>query len=384
MRLSLLLVLSASGLFAWQQAPSAALSYPDQRISLARQEVLASPKGFQAYNNLASGLCRKARDTSNLSLYQEAETAVNRSLELSPGNYDGMKLRIAVLLGEHEYPQALQLARDLNKKIPDDIANWASLTEGNAALGNYAEAEKDCQWILDLRRASALGFEEAAGLRELFGDKEGAIEFYGEALTRTSQSDIDQRSWLLTQKARLQLAAGNLKSAADTLADALRLFPQSALAALVMADLQAAGGQHVEAAHLLEQCYRTVPSSANLYRWASALERAGKAQEASVQFAAFEKQARSEMAKPYNANLELVEYYTDHQQNAAEALRIARLEASQRQDCATLAALAWAQYHNGQFAEAKTSMDKALAVGIQEPTYTSRAGLIAAKFGGSK
>ena len=50
-----------------------------------------------------------------------------------------------------------------------------------SALGNYTEAERDCQWILDLRRGSALGFEKAAGLRELFGDNEGAIEFYGEA-----------------------------------------------------------------------------------------------------------------------------------------------------------------------------------------------------------
>jgi hypothetical protein len=68
-----------------------------------------------------------------------------------------------------------------------------------------SEAERDAQWILDLRRASALGFEKAAGLRELFGDDLGAIEFYGEALTRTAQSDLDQRAWLLTQKARLTL-----------------------------------------------------------------------------------------------------------------------------------------------------------------------------------
>jgi len=384
MRLSTLLLLFVSAVLAGQQQASPSASYADQRISSARQQVAANPKDFQTYNDLATSLCRKARDTSDLSLYREAEGAVNRSLELSPGNYDGTKLRVAVFLGKHEFNPALSLAQELNKKVPDDIANWASMVDANEALGNYSEAERDAQWILDLRRASALGFEKAAGLRELFGDKEGAIEFYGEALTRTSQSDIDQRSWLLTQKARLVLASGNAQSASETLGEALRLYPNSQLAALVMADLHTANGKHAEAAQILEQCYRTAPSSANLYKWANALEMAGQKEEAAKQFAAFEKQARAEIAKPYNANIELVDFYTIHKSDPPEALRIATLESAERQDCATLAALAWAQYQNGKFAEAKNTMDKALSVGIHEPNYNSRAQLIAAKLGGPK
>ncbi len=384
MRLTILFVLSVFVILAGQQQAPPSASYADQRISLARQQVAANPKGFQTYNDLAASLCRKARDTSDLSLYNEAERAVDRSLELSPGNYDGMKLRAAVLLGQHKFKPALAAAQELNKKIPDDVANWAAMVDANAALGNYTEAEKDAQWILDLRRASALGFEKAASLREIFGDKEGAVEFYGEALTRTAQSDIDQRAWLLTQKARLTLASGNAKSAGEILSEALRLYPTSQLAALVMADIQTANDNHAEAARLFEQCYRAVPSSANLYKWAKALEMAGQKEQAAAQFAAFEKQARTEITQPFNANIDLVDFYTTHKSDPPEALRIATLEAAQRQDCATLAALAWAQYENGQFAEAKASMDKALSVGIQEPNYSSRAQLIAAKLGAAK
>jgi tetratricopeptide (TPR) repeat protein len=312
-------------------------------------------------------------------LYDQAKAAVDRSLELSPGNYDAVKLRVAVFLGRREFSQALKLAREINKKGPDDIAVWGLLVDANGALGNYPEAERDAQWILDLRSGSALGFEKAAGLRELFGDNDGAVEFYGEALRRTAQSDLDQRAWLLTQKARLTLASGNAKAAAEILTEAFSLFPGSQLATLVMADVHASNGEYAEVANLVETCYRAVPSSANLYRWAEALEQAGQKEKAAVQFAAFETKARGEIAKPCNANLQLISYYADRKNDPPEALRIATLESAKRPDSATLAAFAWALYQNGKFAEAKTQMDKALAVGVREADYFCHAERISAK-----
>jgi tetratricopeptide (TPR) repeat protein len=378
MRLPLIFLTSAFYLLAWQEEPSV-LSPVDLRIAAARKQLDANAKAFQVYNELAAALCRKARDRDDPALYSEAKTAVDRSLELSPGNYDASKLRAAVLLGQREFSEALKLAQEINKRVPDDIAGWALLVDANAALGNYAEAERDCQWILDLRSGNALGFEKAAGLRELFGDSEGAVEFYGEALRRTAQSDLDQRAWLLTQKARVTLAAGNSKGAAAILGEAFGLFPNSQQATLVMAEVHAANGEYAEAAALFEKCYRAVPSAKNLYRWASALEQSGQKENATAQFAAFKTKARVAIDKPYNANLELVSYYADRKNDPAEALRIATLESARRQDSATLAALAWALYQNGKFVEAKTEMDKALAVGVREASYFCHAARISAK-----
>jgi tetratricopeptide (TPR) repeat protein len=371
MRLTILLL--CSSLFVLAASPA------DQRIAAARQQVEANPKAFQTYNELAFALCRKARDTSDISLYDQAESAVNRSLALSAGNYDAVKLRAAVLLGKHEFTAALKLTQELNHEVPDDIGGWALLVDANSGLGNYTEAERDAQWVLNLRSGNALGFEKAAGLRELFGDNEGAAEFYEEALRRTAQSDLDQRAWLLTQKARLTLAAGNPKLAAEILTQANGLFPDSQLASLVMADIDAANGNYSEASNLLERCYQAVPSSANLYRWAVALDLSGQKEKAAAQFSAFETKARAEITRPYNANLQLIAFYSDHKNDPAEALRIATLESAHRQDCVTLAALAWALYQNGKFADAKTQMDKALAVGIREPSYFCHAALISAK-----
>jgi len=378
MFITLLLVSSIVG--SASPLDSTAIASPAaQRVAVARKQVEASPKAFQFYNELAFALCREARDKSDIALYDEANLALDQALSLSSGNYEALKLRAAVLLGKREFQEALKLSQNLNKKVPDDIGGWALLTDANSALGNYAEAERDAQWILDLRPGSSLGFEKAAALRELFGDNEGAVEFYEEALRRTSQSDADQRAWLLTQKARVMLAAGNPKAAGEILVEVFRLFPNSQQASLVLADVKAASGDYKDAAAIFEKCYQAVPTCGVLYRWANALRQAGQNEKAALQFAAFETKARAEIAKTYNANLELIAYYCDHKSDPAEALRIATLESSRRKDAATLAAFAWALYQNGKFNEAKAQMDRALAVGVRDPNYLCHAALISAK-----
>jgi hypothetical protein len=36
-------------------------------------------------------------------------------LELAPDNFDTQKMKVSILLGEHEYPAALEAAKALNK-----------------------------------------------------------------------------------------------------------------------------------------------------------------------------------------------------------------------------------------------------------------------------
>ncbi len=242
MRSSLLLLASliSSMPVAAGQNSTAPPSAADQRIAAAEKTVESNPKSWQPYNDLVFALCRKARDTGDGTLYDRAEAALQHSLQISPGNYQARKLQVTVLLGRREFREALKLATELNHKVPDDIGGWALLVDSNMGLGNYAEAERDAQWILDLRPGSALGFEKAAELRESFGDFEGAMEFLDETSRRTSQNDTDQRAWLLTQKARLDLAQGNLKRAGELIAQALQLDPTSRLAAANLAKLRMA------------------------------------------------------------------------------------------------------------------------------------------------
>jgi tetratricopeptide (TPR) repeat protein len=267
----------------------------------------------------------------------------------------------------------------LNKQVPDDVLVYGFLADASAELGKYDEAEHAVQWMLDMRPANLSGMTRAAYLRELFGDKEGAIELFTSAFNRMSPSEVEDRAWILSQIGHLSLSMGREQDAEASLQRALQLFPRYHYALGYLAQVRLAQGRAGEAVDLLRQLCADLPHAENVYALAEALERAGRIAEAKTAFADFEQKALVESATPDNANRELIAYYVDHAKKPHDALRIAEIERGRRGDVFTLEAHAWALAANGRYAEAKTSIDAALAVGIQNPELLYHAGVIAAK-----
>ena len=50
-------------------------------------------------------------------------------------------MRAWALLGQHRFTEALALAKQLNKKVPDDLMVYGLLTDANIELGRYDDAE---------------------------------------------------------------------------------------------------------------------------------------------------------------------------------------------------------------------------------------------------
>jgi tetratricopeptide (TPR) repeat protein len=363
-------------------APSAGLgqtsSAAEQRIAAAERRIAAMPRSHDGYNALALGLAQRARDTADPVFYARAEEAIRRSLELDPGNLEGQKMRVWVLLGKHQFAAALELARSLNKQIPDDIQVYGFLTDAHVELGNYKEAEEACQWMLDLRPGNVPALTRAAYLRELFGDIEGSIELMSAAYQRTPPSEREDRVWLLTQLGHLELTAGRFENAEQLLNEALQVIPDYHYALSNLAKLRSAQNRHEEAAALLKRRYDTARHPENLYDLAEALERAGQPADAGTAYAEFERLALKEAENWDNANKELVFYYAKHASKPEEALRIARLEYARRQDVFTLDAYAWALYANSERRQARDEVSRVLAVGTKDPALVARARIISA------
>lgn len=372
---ALLCALPASGAVAASPSPA------DEKIALARRHIEAHPGRFEPYNALALALARRARETGDPAYYRQAEEALARSLELAPGNFEGKRTRVWVLLGRHEFARALEEAEALNRQAPDDLLTYALLADARVELGHYREAEEAVQWMLDLRPGNLAGLTRGAYLRELFGDLDGAIEWMGEAYERTPPDEVEDRAWILTQLAHLHLASGEVDGADALLDRALDLFPGYHYALAQLARVRRAQQRHPEAVELLRARYRAAPHPENLYELAEALVRAGGAGEARPLFAEFEEQARRESGGWDNANRELIFYYADRAGRPADALALAAREIARRRDVATLDAYAWALHVNGRDAEAREAIEAALAVGIRDARTLYHAGVIAAALG---
>jgi len=355
----------------------------ERSIAEARKSIEKKPTQYAGYNQLAMALARRARETSEVTYYAEAEDALKKSFELAPANLDGEKVHVWLLLGRHEFPAALDAAKILNKRVPDDVLIYGFLTDANAELGNYKEAETAAQWMLNLRPGNLPGMTRAAYLRELFGDVDGAYELMDMAYQSTPPTEVEDRAWILSQIGHLKLSAGKTSEADTILQQALAVFPGYHYALGNLAKVRITQKRYSDAVALLQQRYQAALHAENLYDLAEALELAGRTEESRKAFAEFEMKSLAESNRKDNSSRELVFYYADHAHQPAEALKIAQQEYAWRHDVYTLDAYAWALHVNGKDAEARKQIETALAVGIRDAKLLRHAGAIALKVGDS-
>jgi tetratricopeptide (TPR) repeat protein len=384
-KLTVLLLLFMAALAAVAQTATLSVDVelsPAQRsMAQANRVIEKNPRNFEAYNALALALSRRARETSDVVFYALSEETLKKSFKISPGNFDGERIHVWLLLGKHEFAAAREEARKLNKRMPDDVMVYGFLTDANIELGNYQEAEDSAQLMLDLRPGNLPGLTRAAYLRELFGDLDGSIELMNMAYQSTPPSEAEDRAWILSQIGHLQLMSGKITEADNTLQQALAIFPGYHYALGNLAKVRIEQKRYEDAVNALRQRYEAAPHAENLYDLAEALELAGRRDQAQKAFAEFESKSRLESVRADNSNRELIFFYADHAHMPAKALAVAQAEYARRHDVFTLDAYAWALHVNGRDTEARTQIAAALAVGIRDAKMFRHAGEIASSIG---
>jgi tetratricopeptide (TPR) repeat protein len=375
----LLMLITTTAMVA-QTTPTSTEPKPspaEQSMAQASRLIEANPKNYEAYNALALALSRRARETSDVKFYTQAEETLQKSFELSPANFDGERIHVWLLLGKHEFAAAREAAQKLNKRMPDDVMVYGFLTDANAELGNYDEAEKAAQLMLNLRPGNLPGITRAAYLRELFGDVDGSLELMNMAFQSIPPGEVEDQAWILSQIGHLQLSVGKLDEAERSLQHALTLFPGYHYALQNLAKMRIEQKRYDDAVVLLTQRYQAAQHAENLYDLGEALQLAGQKAEAQKAFAEFETKSLAESGKGDNSNRELIFYYADHAHQSAKALEVAQREFDRRHDVYTLDAYAWALHVNGHDQEARKPIETALAVGVRDAKLFRHAGQIA-------
>ena len=90
-RLAILVVLLAPAAYA--QAPLSDSTPAQQAIAWAEAAIKENPDRSQSYNDLALAYIRRVRETSDTSYYDQAQTALQKSLQISPTTLRHARLR---------------------------------------------------------------------------------------------------------------------------------------------------------------------------------------------------------------------------------------------------------------------------------------------------
>src|SRR6202045_5473465 len=197
-----------------------------QRIAGAQLQIRTDPKKVQAYNELALAFLRRTRETADPKYLKDADAALAQGLKLDATDFQLQRTQVALMLSRHEFTQARDRATVLNHRTPDDVMTYGYIAEADIALGNYAEAETNAQWMMNMRPYNTPALLVGAKLRALYGDAHGAIDFLNRAYSQTSPTEVEDLAWIANQIASIQIESGQSAAAAQTLEGVEQVFPR--------------------------------------------------------------------------------------------------------------------------------------------------------------
>lgn len=174
---------------------------------------------------------------------------------------------------------------------------------------------------------------------------------------------------------------GDLRAAEENEEKSLRDFPRYHRALAAMGQIRAAQGRYAEAIHFYTDAISIIPLPLYLTALGDVYAVSGDKVNAEKQYATVEFIGKLNEINQEVYNRELALFYADHDRKLPEALTLARKEFEVRHDVYTSDALAWVLLKNGQPAEAKAEMEKALRMGTKDALMEYHAGMIDAALG---
>ena len=346
----------------------------NQDISRAGAIIARMPESPLGYTQLAAAYIRRARETSDFELNSEAESAVNRALEIAPEDVNARKLEASLHLTFHRFADGLEAGKRLQGRLPNDPFVYGILADANAELGNYSEAIEAAQKMVDLRPDTA-SYARAGHLRSLHGDHGGAIEMYGLAAKVSDPADREAQAWCLVQLGNELWSNGKYDEASRVYERALELIPGYKIGVIGKARAMTARNDLNGAAELLKANQSEGPEPDISILLSQIAERQNDPDKAGRLFAEGEAAERKNLGVP-GEQKHLATLWADYDINLADAQRIAEEEYGRRKDIYTADALAWCRFKNGRFAEAKELIGQAMRLNTRDARIFYHAGMI--------
>jgi tetratricopeptide (TPR) repeat protein len=188
-------------------------------------------------------------------------------------------------------------------------------------------------------------------------------------------------AWVETQLGAEYMSDGFVPAAEYEYKQALRTFPHYAQALAGLAVAEFALGNRSRAVKDYQQAVAIVPLPQYVIGLGDLYTRIGDIKDAASEYALVQFILHIFRINHVKYDIELAQFYADHNQHLSDALRLAESTAAIRHDVFTEDTLAWVLYKVGRYAGAMKAEKLALRLGTKEGLYYFHAGMIESKLG---
>jgi tetratricopeptide (TPR) repeat protein len=365
----------------------------DNLIHFFQWKVSQDPDDFFNYDRLGVAYIQKAREAGDVTYYNLAAKALEKSLDLEsthPEAAPATKHLATVCYAEHRFSETVALAQKAIDLNPRDITPYALIGDARSEMGEYEKAwaayqqlqnHEDVQSVtsgvqyLEQSRESAESF--------LTGDTKAAIEHMRRAVDISVASRMARESiaWSQFTLGENYVQLGDLANAKAAYTDALKTYPDYHRALAGLAKVSSAEGHLSEAIELYKKAISVIPLPAYAGALGDTQAKAGNTVEAKKQYELVEYIGRLNAFNQTVYNRELSVFYAEHDIHLQQALELARKEFEVRHDIYTWDALAWALYKNSQPEQAAVAMREALHLATEDALLLFHAGMIYKRLG---
>jgi tetratricopeptide (TPR) repeat protein len=352
-------------------APPAPAQDASATVARLQAQLEADPDQPRLLTRLGLAQLARARETADPSAYSAAARALGRANTLAPGDPDTLTGLGVLALTRHDFHGALVWGGRARAAAPDATEPLAVIADAQVELGRYPQAAATVQAMAD-RRPDLAALSRASYLRELHGDRQGALTAMTQAATAGSGAPAD-RAYIRTLLGDLHLAGGQLDQAgaAYERATAEASSPLGyAPAEVGLARVAAARGDVGAATARLRPVVERRPEPASVALLGDLEAALGRPDAAARQYALVRTIEQLNKANGVAVDLELARFEADHARepggDRTRAVRLARAAMRARPTIFAADTLGWALRQAGRPREALPQARAAVRLGTRD------------------
>ena len=360
----------------------------DGVIKFFQWRVSLDPTSYFDYDRLGVAYMQKARETGDITYYQLAEQALEKSLALESTHSEAVSATTHlsnVYFAEHRFEDSLTWARKALAFQTGDVSQFATIGDCLMNLGDYDQARAAYSKLtpslskpymgpgltyLRESRLAALDFAEGRS-RDSIARMQRAV-----AAARSAGMHPENIAWTQYMLGFEYFRIGQVADAEKSYEASLAAYPGYHRALAGLAELRASQGGYDEAIRLYQQAIGVIPMPMYAAELGDVYARVGRVDQANKEYELVEYIARLSTLSKSVFNRELALFYAAHNMKLDQALALARSELAVRRDVYTWDAFAFALYMNGHYKEAAAAVVHSLRLGTQDPLLFFHAGMI--------